>query len=285
MSRIRFSAPHAMSEGAASGGVAALAMYDWPELAAANDAIWDYMRLQLAAKGIAAPRKLKRALRHYQPWLDPNLLLAQTCGYPLVTELRGKVQLLGTPVYDVPDCAGSDYCSVIIARRASGIMSLDAVSDATAAINAENSQSGHWALKAALAGMLGAQPPKRAVLTGGHRESLLMLAGGKADLAAIDAVCWALALRHEPAAAATVRIIAYSPMAPGLPLITSLATSAATVAALRAAFHAVIADPALAKQRAALFLAGFDERPEADYQRILDLKNTASKIPLNFVPG
>jgi hypothetical protein len=45
----------------------------------------------------------------------PDLLLAQTCGYPYVTLLRGQVTLVATPCFDFPGCAGSDYSSVIVA--------------------------------------------------------------------------------------------------------------------------------------------------------------------------
>ena len=33
-------------------------------------------------------------------WLSGHLLLAQTCGYPLMTLLQGKVRLVGRPVYE-----------------------------------------------------------------------------------------------------------------------------------------------------------------------------------------
>ena len=105
------------------------------------------------------------------------------------------------------------------------------------------------------------------------------MANGDADVAAIDAVCWALALRYEPAAVAKVRVIAQSPMAPGLPLITSLATSASTLKALRGALQAVIAAPHLAGAREALFLSGMDILPETAYERIFDLKRLASAVP------
>ena len=78
-------------------GYAALAMYDWPEVAAQNDAVWDFVRARLADQGIEAPLKLDRGLRYTQPWLRPDLLLAQTCGFPFATELRGHVQLVATP--------------------------------------------------------------------------------------------------------------------------------------------------------------------------------------------
>ena len=254
-------------------------MYDWPDVYAHNDAIWDFVRAQLADQGIPAPEKLDRGLRYSQPWRRPDLLLAQTCGFPFATELRGQVQLVATPCYSAPGCEGTNYSSMIIASRASGITSLEDLGGATASINSEHSQSGHWALREALALTPGAALPKRAVLSGGHLKSLTLLANGDADVAAIDAVCWALALRYEPSAVAKVRVIAQSPMAPGLPLITSLATPVSTLEALREALQAVIAAPHLAGAREALFLTAIEVLPETAYERILDLKRLADAMP------
>ena len=259
--------------------VASLGMYDWPEVASANDAIWAFVRTRLRQDGIECPQSLDRSVRYFEIWRQPSLLLAQTCGYPFATELRGKVQLVATPCYDAPGCEGSNYCSVIIASRRSGIASLATAGGTTAAINSEHSQSGHWALRAAIAMVPGGQPPRRAVLSGGHRESLGMVAGGTADIAAIDAVCWALALRYEPAAVAKVRVIAQSPMAPGLPLITGLATAKPEVVRLRQALRAAVSEPSLSKARKALFLTGLEDVPEANYDRILGLKQRAAAMP------
>jgi len=260
--------------------IAALAMYDWPEVQWANDALWSFAGARLRAAGIAAPGTLDRSRSYSAPWLDPALLLAQTCGYPFATRLRGMVQLVGTPCYRAPGCQGADYASVLIASRASGVASLAELRNACAAINSPDSQSGYWALRAAIAATPGAAPPARAVLTGGHRDSLRAVAARRADVAAIDAICWALAARHEADAVAAVRVIGWSPPAPGLPMITALATPAPTLAALRQALREAITEPSLKPAREALFLERFAELPEADYDRILDLKRQAGHAPL-----
>ena len=259
--------------------IASLVMYDWPEVAAANDALWTFVAGRLKSQGIEAPAWLDRTRRYDELWLSPDLLLAQTCGYPFATHLRGKVQLLGTPCYGAPGCDGANYCSVVIASRSSGIASLAEIVEATAAINSEHSQSGYWALRAAIAATPDGRPPSRAILTGGHRDSLRLVATGKADVAAIDAVAWALAGRFEPEALATVRVIASSPSATGLPVISALGTPDATVAALREALAAAIAAPALASARAALFLTGFEQLAESAYDGVLELKRLALTLP------
>ena len=60
------------------------------------------------------------------------------------------------------------------------------------------------------------------VHTGSHRASIQAVAEGHADLAAIDAVTFELARRHEPAAK-RVTVLARTPETPGLPYITSAA--------------------------------------------------------------
>jgi len=62
-------------------------------------------------------------------WLREDLLLSQTCGYPLVKALAGRVQLVATPVFSVDGCAGGDYWSILVARTAPGVTSLAACAD------------------------------------------------------------------------------------------------------------------------------------------------------------
>ena len=255
--------------------IAALAMYDWPEAAWANDALWAFLSRFLTGRGIEAPAELFRKRPYYEAWRSPDLLLAQTCGYPYASQLRGAVQLVATPAYAADGCEAANYCSLIVAIRDGGLQSLRDIGAATAAINSAHSQSGHWALRAAIAADPLAVPPARALLSGGHRQSLAMVADRTADIASIDAVCWALAQRHEPAAVAKVRVIARSPAAPGLPLISSRTTGAQTIAALRDGLQAMVLEPSLAEARAAVCLSAIEVLPESAYDRILELQRLA----------
>jgi ABC-type phosphate/phosphonate transport system substrate-binding protein len=267
-----------------SAPLASLAMYDWPEVAGANDALWAFLAKYLAQRGIDAPDRLIRDRRCDTLWTEPDLLLAQCCGYPYATQLRGSVQLVATPVYDVDGCDGANYCSLIIARADGAIRSLSDLGTATAAVNSKHSQSGHWALRAALAADAAAVAPARVVQSGGHRQSLLMVADGTADVAAIDAVCWALALAHEPAATAKLRVIARSPMAPGLPFISGRHTPPQTMAALREGLALAMAEPSFAKARSELRLKSIQLLPDEAYDRILRLKMEALKKPFPPLP-
>jgi len=258
--------------------IASLGMYDWPEVRDETDALWSFIAARLRADGLQAPSHLSRFGDAAEPWLSPTLVLAQTCGYPYATGLRGEVRLVGTPCYDVPGCRGAWYSSMIIASRSSGIASLADLGGATVAVNSEASHSGHWALRAAIAATPRAVGPRRAILSGSHRQSVRNIADGVADLAAIDAVSWALAERHEPEAAAATRIIARSPAAPGLPLITALGTSDAALEALREAIAVAASDPALQAMRHALFLSGFEVLAETVYDQILELRADALSV-------
>src|SRR5271170_5674240 len=64
--------------------IAALPMYDYPELAKAHDALWTAVADRLTSAGLReVPRHLTRGVSHLDIWRDPRLLLSQACEYPL----------------------------------------------------------------------------------------------------------------------------------------------------------------------------------------------------------
>ena len=72
-----------------------LGMYDWPEVRTATDRLWIRIHEALAKRGIRSPETLERNQDHETGWLSPRLLLSQTCGLPLVQDLRDQVAVLG----------------------------------------------------------------------------------------------------------------------------------------------------------------------------------------------
>ena len=65
-----------------------LPMYDPPELHSTVDSWWRGIARALREQGIAeVPDRLERSLALDALWGAPDLLLTQTCGYPLVTSL------------------------------------------------------------------------------------------------------------------------------------------------------------------------------------------------------
>lgn len=227
------------------GMIAALPMYDRPETAAANDRFWAAIRARLGHGPVA----LTRIDDPWPIWQSPDLLLAQTCGYPYRARLHGRVQLVGTPDYGLPDCAPAHYNSAFIVHADNPARGLADLAGRRFAYNEPMSQSG-WAAPAAHMAAAGlAFGPL--VQTGAHRASARAVAEGRADFAALDALTWALISEHDGFAPA-LRVIARTAPTPGLPLITS---ASGDPEALFAAVDDAIGDLA-ATDRATLHLHG-----------------------------
>jgi ABC-type phosphate/phosphonate transport system substrate-binding protein len=237
--------------------IASLPMYDWPEVQAETDVLWESLRDHLLGAGIDAPATLARGGDPWTHWLNPSLALSQTCGLPFSAKLTGKTVLLGAPDYDLAESPKGTYRSVVIART-EGAEVMD-LRGAKFAYNMRESQSGWAALDKVLSieehfGEL--------VQSGAHRNSIISVAEGHSDCASIDAVSWALAQKVEPAAA-QVHAIAVTPPTPGLPFITGQANDGKAKAMAEAISLAIAALPA--SIRSPLHLRGFKEWTEDDY--------------------
>ncbi|MDD9911103.1 MAG: PhnD/SsuA/transferrin family substrate-binding protein [Ahrensia sp.] len=221
---------------------ASLPMYDWPEIAAETNSLWQSVATAFSQAGLAVPEALTRDDNVNEHWLSPDLLFSQTCGYPLATRLWGRVTVLGTPVYDVAGCDGPTYSSAIIVRKDADFADLGAAATGTFAYNLPVSLSGYRCLSP----MIG--DPVRffanSVESGSHRVSARMVAVGDADIAAIDAVCWHLLQRVEPQAADKLRVLTWSPSFPALPFITSLGRSEGELRAMRSSLAKAVRDAA-----------------------------------------
>ena len=245
--------------------IASLPMYDWPEVRWAHDELWGAIAPRLNARGIEAPETLDRTRPSEEVWLDPGLVLSQTCGWPFATRLKNQVQLVGTPDYAVDGCRGPLYSSVIIVRKSDASKKLAEFRGRRAALNGRDSLSGFIAFDAALRRGGSALSDLDPVETGSHRASIRAVAEGRADIACIDAVCWALAQTFEADAAAQLNVIARTPLRPALPLITARSRGAAERDALREAVAEALAMQQTKPARQALFLAGLSVLNEADY--------------------
>ena len=200
--------------------IASLGMYDRPETAGAHDRLWGAIRDALRSRGVAAPDALTRGAQAYwEAWAAPDLALSQTCGFPYRAKLHGQVTLIGTPDYALPDCPPGHYYSVYVARADDKRITLADFDGADFAYNEPMSQSG-WAAPQTHAAALGLT--LRPVLqSGGHRLSALAVAEGRANLAALDAVTWALLQRHD-AFTRNLRVIGRTdPPTPALPYIAA----------------------------------------------------------------
>lgn len=201
-------------------------------------------------------------------WQDPALLLSQACGYPLCA-LLPDVQVVGTFHYDAEGCSGLRYRSRLVVRQADAGKRLADFRGRRAVCNSEDSLSGFHTLRAELAPL-----PENGrffsslLFSGGHRQSLLALQGNAADLAAIDAVSWALFSRHHPALLQGLTTIGYTAALPGLPLITASGTSAATLQQLRRALTRLVSEPQWREICARLLISGFTATGREDYQPV-----------------
>lgn len=199
--------------------IASLGMYDFGPAQAANDRLWALIRDRLRDRGIDAPEAPTRGEHAYwDAWASPDLLLSQTCGYPFRARLHDRVTYVGTPDYGVEGCAPGYYRSVFVARIDDPRETLADFDGAAFAYNEALSQSG-WAAPQTHAARLGLRFPP-SVQTGGHRLSAAAVAEGRADLAALDAVTFALMQAADPVVA-RLRIVARTDPTPGLPLITA----------------------------------------------------------------
>ena len=253
--------------------IASLPMYDWPEIRMATDAWWCGLARKLRAEGVQdVPDTLCRTEEFAILWAAPDLLISQTCGYPLTHEWFGKLEVVATPHYDADGCNGPSYCSFLLARH-DDARGLEEFRGAVAAYNGTDSQSGYSALRSVIA------PLARdgrffggAVCSGGHLNSMQMVASAEADLCAVDAVCWALARRHHPNLVQNLRPVGQSASVPGLPYVTAPAVSRDRLSRLRAGLRSAFEDPELGDVRRELLLGGVTETDAATYQPIITME-------------
>lgn len=233
---------------------AALPMYDRPELAEAHCALWRLIRANLGY----GPDSLEAPENLWELWQAPDLLFAQTCGYPYRASLHNKVQLVGTPDYGLPDTPPGHYYSVIVVRADDPRTTMAEFACATTAYNEALSQSG-WAALAYMAAAHGVSLGTKRQ-TGAHRASALAVADGLADLAAIDAVTWRFMTRYE-GWTDRLRVLVQTPPTPGLPYITG---PTGPVEALRDAIGWAITELSTAHLEA-LGITGLIQIPSASY--------------------
>lgn len=256
-------------------GRASLPMYAAPSDAVAT--FWAGLRDHMRDAGLTdVPDALCRPTDLLAHWRRPDLLLSQTCGFPLVTSLAGQVRYVATPRYRARGCNGAFYSSAVVVRADDDVEGLAGLAGRRVAVNAHDSQSGMNALRAMIAPLAsGLRFFAEVIETGAHRASVAAVRTSRADVAAIDAVTWALLARDQPDETETLRVLTFSGEAPGLPLVTALSTPAADVGRLRSALARACADETLAACRADLLIDGFEVLPSDAYDSILQMQDAA----------
>lgn len=253
--------------------IAELPMYTAPEVVRNASEEWIAHTLEL----LGVRRQRWQGDDLHALFLTPDLLFTHTCGYPLMTALRGRVRLVGRPDFDLPHSAGGQHCSLLLVREDEPRNDLESLRGCRGAANNPDSNTGMNLLRHALA------PWQRdgryfseLQWSGSHRQSLAWLRAGRVDLIAVDSATFAYHALHSPQEASGVRLLQRSAQSPTLPYITA-------------------ADEALAKDvRDAMNLA-LEQHPhlssalrirrvlsaiEADYQVLLDYEREATSLGL-----
>lgn len=201
-----------------SAGYAELPMYPAPEAIRAASERWIERTLAL----LGAQRRSWQGDDLHALFQAPDLLFTQTCGYPLMTRLRGKVQLVGRPDFDLPQSGAGEHRSLLLVRIDEPRQDLAALRGCRGAANSHDSNTGMNLLRHALA------PWQREgrffgefAWSGSHRESLRWLREGRADLVAVDGVTFAYLQLHAPEETTGVRLLQLSAPSPALPYITA----------------------------------------------------------------
>ncbi len=257
--------------------IAGLPMYDPPLLHAATDAWWSGLARAFRHEGIEdLPERLTRGMPEYELWARPDLIFAQTCGYPLMKSFRDRLKVVATPVYDAPGCEGPHYRSWILVREASPLMQLAELRGTRVAYNSTDSQSGYNALRATLAPLAkNGHFVSAAIQTGGHRKSIAAVREDRADFAAIDCVTYAILVRHQPQLLYGTRVIAGTPSAPSLPYVTAKETTDDDLARMRNGLKEALIEPDLAWAREALLIAGAEILADDAYETMLTQEREA----------
>ncbi|MFC3323825.1 phosphate/phosphite/phosphonate ABC transporter substrate-binding protein [Mesorhizobium cantuariense] len=265
--------------------IAALPMYDWPEMRDEVDAQWVRLRDAFRQKGIDAPQAIARRngdlppvpggiydaqsaliapdsetlppdeLDFHRLWLHPALLFSQTCWGPMELGLSSHVQVIGQPSYDAYEGGQGELYSSAIVMLADGTPSVASPNDGSPLIPLDRIRGKRFTFNNldSMSGLIGLTRDLQAMgesldlfssrsESGGHRASIVAIAEGRADVAAIDCESWALAQRFEPAAK-EVAVVGWTGRRKGLPFITAATTPEKTVAALREAIAGLAEQP------------------------------------------
>ncbi len=243
--------------------ILSLPMYDVDHTATV--ALTETLSRRLAAYGVRA--KVQWPSSDLLPhWLDNNLLLSQTCGYPLV-KLLPDVLLVGAFQSNAPGCKGLCYRSWLVARKEDENLTLADFRGRRAVCNSRDSHSGHNALRYVIAPLAhGGRFFNETLISGSHSKSLIALREGRADIAAIDCITWELLRRNFPEELRGLEIIGETPLCPALPLITSAQTDDKEIETLRRVLTQLVAEEQ--DLCAASLIVGFGVPDRAYYGKI-----------------
>lgn len=204
-------------------------------------------------------------------WRDPDCIVTQVCGGPLVTVHRDDLRVVGAFSLDLPHATDdARYRSVLLSPHDRPVDTL-ATPSAHAVANSADSLSGWISLRAATVGA-GAAWPGTVTFTGSHLETVRKLAGGEGDVASIDAWSLAFIADEEPDLLQDLHLLGHGPVVPTPAIAARSSLDDDMVAELRNAVAEASTDPATAAARTALRIAGFVHLDLDDYLPIVRLR-------------
>lgn len=236
-------------------------MYPFDHLRSAYDELWSF----LASNIDGAPTQLDRSIDLATAWHSPELLMGQTCGWPLVQQLADTVEVIGSFDVHAPFAANGRYRSVIVAAKPLSIAEWRAQPSTVVAVNGFDSLSGWVSMQWAWGGV-----PEHTLETGGHVFSMRAVADGRAQVASIDALSFEFLAETEPATVGRLHIVGHGPTVPSLPLVMAKQL-AGHRPAVRAALAAAVQEPGLRRVCERLRISGFVPLEWSDFDSLHSL--------------
>ena len=251
-------------------------MYSISQTQSNQNLWWQSVRNNLSDMGVSTPQTMLSTdndlVKH---WLHPELLFSQTCGFPLVSLLKSKVKLIGTPVYAAHGCDDAAYCSFFIVRKDDARNELEEYANSKFAYNGQDSQSGFNAVRVNLLERdLSIPFFADNIESGGHRNSIRLVSKNKADICAVDCVSHALLKSHEVDVLQNTRVLCATKNTPGLPFITSLRTPDSIIDKIKLAIRQTCQDPALGEVNSTMLITDITDIPLETYYANIDLSHS-----------
>ena len=255
-------------------------MYNIPEIWDAQSALWKGIATYMVREGIREiPAELSRGQPLAKLLSDENMLLSQCCGYDVVRGYRETLTTLATPVFDVSECSGYEYSSLIIVAEECPYEDVLEMRGCAAVANGPESHSGMSALRHLVW-------PKNVngsffgsvVYSGGHVQSLKSIQDGRADVAAIDCVTHKLLERYSPSTIAGTRTLGRTFFAPAPPYVTHVKRGDDIKHRIKNALLGAFSDPDLEACRSDLLIKRISDQDDMIYEKVLDFETYASKL-------
>jgi len=255
-------------------------MYDRPELRAATDRLWAFLRDQLRVAGVVdVPEGLCRDRDHGSIWAADELFFSQACGFDVHLRFPDRLTPVGAPRYCAEGCEGHRYCSALVVRVDDAAVHITGLRGRVAAYNEPTSHSGRVALAAVVGEHARAGRFFGGLIeTGSHEASAEAVADGRADIASLDCTSWALMRRARPQLDEALRILAFSPRCPAPPYVVGPGVDETTRRVVTEALARVGEEPSLRDLRVTLLLDGVTPITAKDYAACGELARRAERL-------